>query len=191
MQLTQLSLFGDKADDWCSDDWQTPLWLAQKIAQLQTFQERVVIDAGAGVGNITRFLSGTVYAIEQNKLRVDRGKAITPHAQWIHTNYLESIFQADLIIGNPPFSLAIDFIEHSLPLLNTGGRILFLLPLDWNCTKKVAARWKKTGAVIFHEYRIEGRVAYLNGSGQPQSGRQVCDAVFDIRPAGNSAVSYM
>jgi hypothetical protein len=44
----------------------------------------------------------------------------------------------DLIITNPPFSLALEFLERSRELLTTSGVILFLLPLTWLASRR---RW--------------------------------------------------
>ena len=87
---------------------------------------------------------------------------------------------------------------------NPTARLLFLMPLDWNCAQSRAKVWDKLDAHIHHVYRIPKRVDYLingvpcsktpkkldNGkdminalSRKPKmmSGRQCYDAVFDIR----------
>lgn len=42
--------------------------------------------------------------------------------------------QYDLILGNPPFELAQEFVLKSLELLKPGGHILFLLRMAWATT---------------------------------------------------------
>jgi SAM-dependent methyltransferase len=37
----------------------------------------------------------------------------------------------DLIISNPPFSLALPFVQHALRLLAPGGTLVYLLRLSW------------------------------------------------------------
>lgn len=42
----------------------------------------------------------------------------------------------DLVIANPPFSLALEFFEHSLHCLRDGGHIFFLLRLGFLASKR-------------------------------------------------------
>lgn len=49
----------------------------------------------------------------------------------------------DIIIGNPPYSEAQEFIEHSFELLNDNGILLFLLRTNFLESKKRYEFWKK------------------------------------------------
>lgn len=194
--MQQLSLFEEDLTEWTSDDWQTPNREAEAIARLTLSCEQVIIDAGAGRGQITKFLPNdrTIYAVERNRVRVANGEAIAPCAIWINQDYLEYYppQKADLVIANPPFSQTLEFIAHSLQLLAPSGRVLFLLPIDWNCRVGASAEWERLNAHIRHEYRFRRRVNYLNNRGVIEGGRQVCDAVFDIRLGREgAAVSYL
>lgn len=49
----------------------------------------------------------------------------------------------DIIIGNPPYSEAQEFIEHSFELLNEKGILIFLLRTNFLESKKRYEFWKK------------------------------------------------
>ncbi len=124
-----------------------------------------------------------------------------------------SIWGCDLIITNPPFSLCIEAVAKSLRLLNNSpnSRLLFLMPLDWNCSQGRAKAWEFLDAHIRHIYPIADRVDYLKEGipmskcqkiiqGVPQfknrkpvmnSGRQCYDAVFDIRLGKQNSASTL
>jgi hypothetical protein len=48
----------------------------------------------------------------------------------------------DVIMGNPPYNLAEDFIRASLSLIAPGGRVVFLLRLAFLESQKRAALWR-------------------------------------------------
>jgi hypothetical protein len=110
----------------------------------------------------------------------------------------------DLIITNPPFSLCMEAISHSLKLLNPdnpNSRLLFLIPLDTFASQGRSEKLKNLDAHIHHTHLIPRRIDYLkdgepmskcqktvngipqfkNGKPIKNSGRQCYDAVFDIR----------
>jgi hypothetical protein len=90
-----------------------------------------------------------------------------------------------------------EFVGRSLDLLNPNNpdaRLLFLMPSDIFQAKSRAIAFSKLDAHIHHIYPIVGRVDYLiNGVPASQtrvekggklvkrSGRQTCDAIWDIR----------
>jgi hypothetical protein len=196
----QLSLFnppdnlGD--NEWTPDDWQTPTSVASSMAALLTDQDKSILEPCAGVGQIASQLPNHAIANELNPGRYRQGCDRVPHLTWSNLDFLTEVTgRYDVIITNPPFSLCCEFIQHGLRLLNRSNpnaRLLFLLPLDWNCPQGRAAQWVAMDAHIHHEYRIKGRVAYLDAQGVAQSRRQCSDAVFDIRPGKlGAAVTYL
>lgn len=52
--------------------------------------------------------------------------------------------QSDLIIGNPPYSLAHEFINKALQIVKPGGRVVFLLRLDFLASVKRYDMWYNT-----------------------------------------------
>jgi len=56
----------------------------------------------------------------------------------------EKFQRYDVIIGNPPYSLAKEFIDKSLELLAPGGRLIFLLRTNFLESAKRFAWWQDT-----------------------------------------------
>jgi hypothetical protein len=198
--MRQLSLFSanDDEQDWTTDDWQTPDGVAIAMSRLVIPSDSRILEPCAGTGQIAKFLPQDRFVVcrEVDRCRYNQGLINAPHCHWSCADYFEDEITApyDLIITNPPFSRCVEFVERSLSLLdpeNSNARILFLLPLDWNCTLGRASAWKKLNAHIHHEYRVEGRVGYLDRNGIQQNNRQVCDAVFDIRLGKGGNVTYL
>lgn len=200
---------GGDTPEWDGDMWQTPDDIAQMMAKLVKKSDRWILEPSAGSGQIVKYLPSidrpfpSIHAIEKNygRCKVGRSKysACTWHnddflsTEWDINSYNQILF--DLIIGNPPFSLCLEFIERSLTLLNPENpeaRILFLLPGDWNASHKRGNYWRKLDAHIHHKYQIQGRVPFLDADGIPRNKRQIYDAVWDIRPGkSGGVVSYL
>ena len=208
--MNQLSL-SQSVEDFTNDDYETPDKEAQAIASLVLPTDKYILEPFAGTGQIVKYLpsyAAEVNCIEIKKSRFTQGKENYPNCNWFNESFFNIyLLHYDLIITNPPFSLCVEAIAHSLKLLNPDNptaRLLFLMPLDWNCAQSRAKVWDKLDAHIHHVYRIPKRVDYLingvpcsktpkkldNGkdminalSRKPKmmSGRQCYDAVFDIR----------
>ncbi|HEY9299818.1 MAG TPA: class I SAM-dependent methyltransferase [Phormidium sp.] len=178
-------------EEWTTDDWQTPSKESKSIANLIRLDELDILEPAAGTGQLIQFIEPlpgrTITAVEIKTGRVNRGKErFSEQRDWVHwinKNFITYQFQQkfDLILSNIPFSLKMEFIEKSLTLLRPEGRLLFLMPIDFNCGVENGNRWQQLDCHIHHVYVIHHRVAYLNAQGVPQKGRQVHDAVFDIR----------
>jgi hypothetical protein len=170
--------------DWCADDWETPNEVAQWMVSLLRTDEGVIMEPAAGTGQIAKHLPKGSLCVELNPLRYITGKALYPHCHWINDNWLmPQIGVIDCIIGNPPFSLGIEFLAAGARRLNKrnpNARILFLLPTAFFQAQCRAAQLAKTGLSITHEWRIAGRVAYLK-DGIPHTGRQCSDSVFELK----------
>jgi phospholipid N-methyltransferase len=201
MTPQQPSLFGEVEveADWDSDSWETPDWLAQKMANLVLPTDRRILEPAAGTGQIAKYLpqSRDVFVL-CNELKTSRFSRLSSslYHHFVQGDFLswdsQKCDRFDLTITNPPFSLAIEFIEQGLQCLNPNyehARLLYLLPVDFCQTIANYRVLNKLDCHIHHEYRIVGRVPYLQ-NGKPVSGRQVNDCVFDIRPGRqNSTVT--
>ena len=186
--MKQLSLIPSAPDTWeTSDDWETPNDLARRIAGMVKPRDRFIIEPSAGTGQIAQYLPPGAWCFESNSCRCSIGAENYGQHQWHMCDFLEvtnddlpGIGYADLIIGNPPFSLWTEFLAHALGLIHGGGRVIFLGPCDQfhkpNELKKLA-KWKDRIQAIPHP--IVGRVAYLK-DGIQVSGRQVYDSIFEV-----------
>lgn len=212
--MQQLTLFDESAptDEFTNDDYETPDHIAKAMCGLVLPSDHRILEPFAGTGQIAKFIPGDRHLVcnEIKPSRCKKGAKTVRADYWLNENFFADEFLPDcfdLIISNPPFSLCLEAIERSLSLLNQNNptsRILFLMPLDWNCSKSRAQRWSELDAHIHHVYRIPERIDYLiNGkpcSRTPKklsngkdminpltrkpkmmSGRQCYDAVFDIR----------
>ena len=210
-------------EQFTNDDYETPDWLAKAMCSLVLPTEKYILEPFAGTGQIVKHLPSDSEALRRNRITdaVEikpsrfRSLSLLPPQKRTGSLYQSNFFEMqkwdfgseyDLIITNPPFSLCVEAIAHALTLLNLDNpdaRLLFLMPLDWNCAQSRAKKWGKLDAHIHHVYRIAKRVDYLkegipmsqcqkikdgvpqfdkNGKPIMNSGRQCYDAVFDIRP---------
>jgi hypothetical protein len=181
--MQQLSLIGEVAEDFTSDDWETPSHIAQMIAAHVLPTDRLIIEPAAGTGQIAQYLPEGSKCIEIKIARYLTGINNAPKCEWLNISYLKLISRSyDLVAGNPPFSLAAEFINHSfLNILESTGRIVFLLPCDTFHKPTFLAKIEVPISVTAHP--VVGRIAYLQ-NGKPVNGRQVYDSIFEIRRDG-------
>jgi hypothetical protein len=218
--MNQLTLFEEQltvSDDFTNDDYETPDWLAVAMSKLVLPTDRKILEPFAGSGQITKYLLGDrlIECVEIKYSRFLQGKEKAQTATWVNGNFFNDVSSSyfDLIITNPPFSLCVEAVAKSLQLLNDSpnSHLLFLMPLDWNCSQSRAKAWDALDAHIHHVHPVADRVDYLkdgipmskqqkivNGvpqfkSGKPvmNSGRQCYDAVFDIRLGKSRSASTL
>ena len=108
----------------------------------------LILEPSAGNGNIITALRNKGYTnpIHVIELREEERSNLVGKADKVGIfNYLtEDIpYKYDVIIGNPPYSLAREFIDKSLTLLNPGGRLIFLLRTAFLESKKRFQWWQK------------------------------------------------
>lgn len=171
------------------DDYETPDYVCNMLADQCQPSDKVIIDAGAGCGNITQRLawhSARVIPVEANPKRCAIGRERLPSLEWLEKDFLDVTERdlprrADLVIGNPPFSLLVAFINRSFEnLLTPKGRVIFLLPGD-TFHKPTVLDGIRTPFSL-SEHKVIGRIAYLK-DGVPERGRQVYDSIFTLKRA--------
>jgi hypothetical protein len=192
--------------DWTNDDWETPNNIAQAMSELVLPGDEYILEPCAGTGQIIKHIlhpeSCSILCMDINKSRVEKGRCKSPDCTWLCSDFLRShiepVTEFDLVITNPPFSKCMEFVGRSLSLLNPNNpsaRLLFLMPSDIFQSKSRANAFSQLNAHIHHIYPIVGRVDYLingvpasqtlvekGGKMVKRSGRQTCDAIWDIRP---------
>lgn len=208
-------------DNFTNDDYETPDYVAEPMAKLLLPSEKVILEPCAGSGQIAKYVcnyrsDAVVDCLELKFSRFAQGIQQVPAANWYNCDFLKSNLGKtyDCVIGNLPFSAMLDFIDRSLDCLKRrdSSRLLFLMPIDWYSAQKRAKKWESLDAHIHCIYAVKGRVDYLingkpcsetqkvkngmlvyrkNGEPEMMSGRQVSDAVFDIRLGSGSLVTYL
>lgn len=102
-----------------------------QLKHVQSFWS--VLDAGAGTGvwgraAISRLWDCHVTGVELGLEPPSRG-----YDAWRHGDFLTMPFyeRYSLVMGNPPFDQAEDFVRRAYDLLVPGGIVLYLLPLSF------------------------------------------------------------
>lgn len=205
--MNQLSL-SQSVEEFTNDDYETPDKEAQAIAGLVLPADINICEPFAGSGQIVKYLPSDriIDVVEIKRSRYLQLLQLKKHCFSYNGSFFEfEVKGYDLIITNPPFSLCMEAIAHSLKLLNPDNptaRLLFLIPLDTFSSQARSEKLKNMDAHIHHTHLIPKRIDYLKDgelmskcqktvNGIPQftkdgkpiknSGRQCYDAVFDIR----------
>ena len=117
------------------DYYSTPDWAVESIVHVLSEEiegARLIIDPCAGEGEITKFLpSGKTFAIELHEDRAKKCAEITTCYQGDFLKIVgenELLVNCDLIIANPPFSQALEFIDRCQRVATTSA---VLLPLSF------------------------------------------------------------
>ncbi|MEE3428396.1 MAG: hypothetical protein VZQ55_05465 [Ruminococcus sp.] len=106
-----------------------------------------ILEPSAGNGNIIKALRAAGYDnhITAVEIRQEEFFTLLKYADkvgvfdFLTENDLQTF---DVIIGNPPYSLAQEFIDKSLSMLKPGGRLIFLLRTNFLESKKRRAWWQ-------------------------------------------------
>jgi hypothetical protein len=113
-----------------------------------------ILDPGAGLGawgkavrelinTDDRFAKAHLVGVELDEETYPDGEY---YDEWFVDNFLtwDTKMKFDLIIGNPPYGQAEEFVRKSFELLNEGGIVLFLLRLSFlESQKRGEGLWKE------------------------------------------------
>lgn len=123
-----------------------------------------VLEPGAGSGNIIKTLQlyGD-FKIDAVEIRQEEAENLQQlGVNVIIGDYLSMNIEKkyDLIIGNPPFGQAIEFVEKSLGLLKPGGRLIFLLRTAFMESDKRFSFWQQPEHQISGLYTLHARPSF-------------------------------
>lgn len=121
------------------DFYPTPIPSIEAFLDVFPLRGIEVLEPGAGSGNIIKTLQKYGdFSIDAVEIRPEE----TEHLQQLGVNVIIGDYLSmnigkkyDLIIGNPPFNQAIEFVERSLELLKPDGMLVFYsVPHLWRAT---------------------------------------------------------
>lgn len=122
------------------DFYETPAWcIRSMLPHVLRGNEKRICDPGCGTGAIGREIVAAVPTAHLIGYEIDHARAATAESffgaggEVFVRDFLASEVESgfDLIMANPPYSLALEFIKRSLSLLAPEGRICFLLRLPF------------------------------------------------------------
>lgn len=130
------------------DFYATPISSIQLLFNSKQFKPVKVLEPSAGNGNIVKTVKDnfpdshvTAYEIRQEEQETlqEVGADSTIIADFLTVDIAEKY---DLIIGNPPYSEALEFIQKSLQCLSDEGQLVFLLRTNFLESKKRFQFWQ-------------------------------------------------
>jgi hypothetical protein len=202
------------------NDYETPSHIAAAMCKLILPTDKRILEPCAGTGQILKHIVGAApvhSVINWCEINNKRAVKLPKWIPGICSNFLDiecDLKIYDLIITNPPFDYALEFIEKSLTLLNDDphSRLIYLLPIDTFSSKVRASYFQSLDCHISNISIIPGRIDYLkdgvpvsktqkvvdgvlqygkNGKPIMCSGRQISDAIFTIKKGKGNVVNFV
>lgn len=135
------------------DFYETPQWVVDAIlGEVPLGGEPVIVDAGAGNGAIAARLAelnpkAEIIGVEKNPELVARARARGLYSvEFVEADFLKwapELGAPDVVIMNPPFSRAFEFIARAREIVKRGGVVLALLRANCMAGKARAEFHKK------------------------------------------------
>ena len=130
-----------------NDFYATPVDVVENLLNFINLDSvEKILEPSAGNGNILKAISNKTNAeITSVEIREEEYGGLKELSDIvIIDDFINYDFddKYDLIIGNPPYSNAIDFVEKSLFLLSENGRLIFLLRTAFLESKKRYEFWQ-------------------------------------------------
>jgi hypothetical protein len=123
------------------DFYETPAWAVDAVVPHIPFPAAgLVVDAGAGTGAIAEAVGRhhrnlEIIAVELQQDLIDKGRARGVYAcEFVKANFETWVIERsapDIVIMNPPYSRAIEFIRRAMQIVKRGGHVAALLRLGF------------------------------------------------------------
>lgn len=133
-----------------NDFYETPGWVTRAIVpHLRSMglldPDKKILEPAAGRGAIiNELVSHGVFVGNVHSYEIDEGRAEASGSCCDDfLSIAELPVKFDLIITNPPYSLALEFAQHSLTFLRPGGVLALLTRLNWLASQK-RATWLRS-----------------------------------------------
>lgn len=126
------------------DFYETPAWCIDAIIPQLPAGAVFAVDAGSGNGAIAARLAAKypeleIVGVEKSEELVSAARARGLHnAEFVQANFEDwysELGAPDMIVMNPPYSRAIEFVTRALATVKRGGTVAVLLRLNWLASK--------------------------------------------------------
>ncbi len=106
----------------------------------------VILDPGAGAGAWGVAIKEIYPDSKLIGVEIDDKASITDdYDVWLTESFLDNDYSAGMVIGNPPYSLAKEFIQKGLDSMPEGGIMMYLLRIAYlNSQKRYRNLWTVT-----------------------------------------------
>jgi hypothetical protein len=124
------------------DFYATPPWATRSILKAlcrdrALYSPMAILEPSAGNGAIVDEIRAFGFPNEGiEAIEIDPNRADASGAQCADFLTIAPDPRFDLVITNPPFSLALEFAKHALQFLRPGGTLALLLRLNWLASGK-------------------------------------------------------
>ena len=150
-RLALVSLKPRQAARRARDAYFTPGWAVRAFLPVLRpilVRARLVVEPSAGRGDIVvellaafptaRIVAVDIHAPSLRLLR-DRCPGVTTLVHdWLALDFSRAGMRPDVIVGNPPYNRAPEFVSHALAQLAPGGCVAVLLRLNWLASRSRA-----------------------------------------------------
>ena len=166
------------------DYYATPDIATELLCELETFSKDI-LEPACGQGAISKVLKKHGYNVESMDL-IDRGYG----EGGVDFLQYDEVVDKD-IITNPPYSLAVEFVEHAMDIVTDGHKVAFFLKLTFLEGEKRRALFKKypPKKIYVSVSRIDcaknGEFKLDKDGNQKHSGGAVCYAWFVFQKGYN------
>lgn len=99
-------------------------------------EDRAVWECAAGNGNLSNYLRENGYRVIASDLKNRGGYSVTSDIDFLKTgdcfwSHYGAMIECNIILTNPPYSLANEFILHALDILPEGGFYIALMNITY------------------------------------------------------------
>lgn len=163
------------------DFYETPAYAIDAIIpHLPLDVATLLVDAGSGSGAISagvaaRYPNLEIMGVEKNEELVAQARARGLYAAEFHVDDFEkwspNVRAPEVVIMNPPYSRAIEFVDRALRLVKRGGHVVALLRLGFLASKRRREFLKKHMPDV---YVLTKRPSFTGG------GTDACDYAWFV-----------
>ena len=111
-------------------------WLSKELNRCQQWERRYIWECACGTGNLSKVLESRNYWVLSTD-KVHRGYGAFGSFDFLKT---DADSELQIILTNPPYSLATEFIEHALDILPDGGLYIAFMNIGYLAGQK---RWQR------------------------------------------------